>query len=387
MEDITVINSLKKLPILDNAFFSQTFLGNSLADYLLFIIFLTLLFIITTILHKVILRRLTTIAEKTITKIDDLLVSNTRKYIVPLLYVGSFYLSLNILKISVSVDKVFSVIGYLLLVFYALKFFQNALFFIAEHYWLKRTLEKEAALKADNILIKPLSEDEQNERRYAFKVIMTVVKILIWTIALILVLDNMGVKISALVTGLGIGGIAIGFAAQAVLGDIFSYFTIFFDRPFQIGDFIIVDTHLGTIEHIGLKTTRLRSLSGEMLIFSNKDLTNSRVKNYKRMHERRVAFKIGVTYETPVEKLKMIPSMIQQIIENIENVRFDRAHFFSYGDFSLIYEIVYYVLGAEYNLYMDIQQDINFAIKEKFEEQNIDFAYPTSKVFFEKLTL
>jgi small-conductance mechanosensitive channel len=138
------------------------------------------------------------------------------------------------------------------------------------------------------------------------------------------------------------------------------------------------------VEHIGVKTTRLRSLSGEQLIFSNSDLTNSRLRNYKRMERRRVLFQIGVTYETDTAALKAIPGIIKNIISGFEDALFDRAHFASYGDFSLNFEIVYYVLRSDYNCYMDIQQEINFQIKEQFEQRGIEFAYPTQTLFLKK---
>ena len=153
------------------------------------------------------------------------------------------------------------------------------------------------------------------------------------------------------------------------------------DKPFQVGDFIIVGDLLGTVEHVGLKTTRIRSLGGEQLIFSNSDLTSSRIKNYKRMSERRVVFSVGVVYQTPVEKVKAISPMIKQVIEEHENARFDRAHFKSFGDFALIYEVVFYVLRPDYNTYMDLQQSINVRLIEEFQKAGIEFAYPTQQLY------
>jgi small-conductance mechanosensitive channel len=156
------------------------------------------------------------------------------------------------------------------------------------------------------------------------------------------------------------------------------------DRPFVIGDFIIVGEHLGTVEHIGIKTTRVRSLSGEQLVFSNADLLASRIRNYKRMFERRVVFSIGVVYQTPYEKLKKIPALIQEIIEGQEQVRFDRAHFREYAPYSLDFEIVYWVKDPDYNIYMNIQQAINLAIFQQFEKEGIEFAYPTQSLYISK---
>ena len=206
-------------------------------------------------------------------------------------------------------------------------------------------------------------------------------KLLLWTVLALLALDNLGIKITSLIAGLGIGGIAVALALQNVLGDLFASLSIVLDKPFVIGDFIILDDLLGTVERIGLKTTRLRSLSGEQLILSNKDLLQSRIRNYKRMYERRVVFSIGVTYQTPHAKLEQIPTMIREIVEAQENTRFDRSHFSAYNDSYLKFETVYYVLVSDYNAYMDIQQAINLAIYQQFEEKGIEFAYPTQTVY------
>ncbi len=205
-------------------------------------------------------------------------------------------------------------------------------------------------------------------------------RLILWSVITLLILDNLGVNVTALVAGLGVGGIAVALAVQNILGDLFASLSIALDKPFAVGDFLIIDEHLGSVEHIGLKTTRLRSLSGEQLVFSNTDLLGSRIKNYGRMYERRVMFKIGVTYQTSREKLEQIPGFIKQAVEAQQQVRFDRSHFQSYGDFALIFETVYYVLGPDYNLYMDIQQAINLFIHARFEEHTIEFAYPTQTV-------
>ncbi|MEO0578147.1 MAG: mechanosensitive ion channel family protein, partial [Pseudomonadota bacterium] len=196
-----------------------------------------------------------------------------------------------------------------------------------------------------------------------------------------LILSNLGVNITALVAGLGVGGIAIALAAQNILGDLFASLSIILDKPFVVGDFLAVDSYLGSVERVGIKTTRLRSLSGEQLVFSNNDLLGSRVRNYGRLHERRIVFSIGVTYETTPAKLKAIPTILREAVEAEQDVRFDRAHFKSYGDFALIFEIVYYVLVADYNRYMDIQQSINFALFERLAEEGVAFAYPTQTVY------
>jgi small-conductance mechanosensitive channel len=202
----------------------------------------------------------------------------------------------------------------------------------------------------------------------------------LWVAVLLLALENLGFNISALLAGLGVGGIAVALAVQNILGDLFASLTIVLDKPFVIGDAIDVGELTGTVEHIGLKTTRVRSLSGEQIVFSNANLIQSRIKNFNKLTERRILASIGVTYQTPAEKLKQIPHSIRQIIESHESVRFDRAHFKAYGDSSLIFEIVYFVLDPDYKKYMDIQQSVNFAILDRFQLDGIEFAYPTQIV-------
>ncbi|MEM8810584.1 MAG: mechanosensitive ion channel family protein, partial [Cyanobacteria bacterium P01_G01_bin.38] len=185
----------------------------------------------------------------------------------------------------------------------------------------------------------------------------------------------------AVVAGLGIGGVAVALASQGVLQDLFSYFAILFDRPFEIGDFIIVGDFIGTVEHVGIKTTHMRSISGEQLVLANTDLTSTRIRNFRRMQRRRIVFSIGVTYETGYAKIERIPAMIQAIVEQMSGVTFDRAHFLSYGDFSLNFEIVYFVETDDYATYMDAQQQINLGLKTAFEKEQIEFAYPTQVLY------
>jgi len=210
-----------------------------------------------------------------------------------------------------------------------------------------------------------------------------IVKIALWSVLALIILDNLNVEVSSLIASLGIGGIAVALAAQNILGDLFASLSITFDKPFVIGDFVVVDDFEGDVEDIGLKSTRIRSLSGEELIFSNTDLLNSRIRNYKRLEKRRISFTIGVIYGTPVEKLKKIPRMIENIITPLENVEFDRAHFKTLGDFSLDFSVVYHVLVPVYSSYLDIQQTINLEIYQQFEKEGIEFAYPTQTVMLE----
>lgn len=210
------------------------------------------------------------------------------------------------------------------------------------------------------------------------------VRMVIWLCILLVAVNSLGFNVSALVTGLGVGGIAIALAVQKILGDILASLAIVTDKPFVMGDFVILDDYMGNVEHIGLKTTHLRSLGGEQIIFSNSDLLSHRIRNYGRMYERRVAVTIGVTYQTPIEKLKLIPQIIKDAVTAQPDTRIDRSNLQKFGDSSIDFEYVYYVLSPDYNVYMDIQEAINLTILQRFTDDGIDFAYPTQTVFLQK---
>jgi small-conductance mechanosensitive channel len=208
-----------------------------------------------------------------------------------------------------------------------------------------------------------------------------IAKLCLFVVIFLLALHNLNVNVTTLVTGLGVGGIAIALAVQNILGDLFASMTIVLDKPFVVGDSINVDNFNGTIEHIGMKTTRLRSVDGEQLIFSNTDLLKSRIRNFKRMNERRVSFTIGVTYETPKEKLQQIPTMIKAAVEKHVQTRFDRSHFTTFADSSLNFETIYWILDSNFTLYRDTHQAICFELFEQFNKEGIGFAYPTQTVY------
>lgn len=344
-------------------FFDIVFWNNRVLDYVLFLASLIVSIAILLIIKRILLKRLAKWAEKTPTSLDDMLVRSLRKHLMPLLYVAAFYFNLKWLTIAPAVQRIFDVVALAFVIIFGAVLVSTALIFLFNKYLEKR---------------------DKKTDKLAMRWISALIKILIWVAALLLFLENLGVEITALVAGLGIGGIAIAFAAQAVLEDVFSFVTIFFDRPFEIDDFIVVDDMAGNVEHIGIKTTRIRSLSGEQLVFSNKDLTSSRIRNYKRMQNRRIAFTLGVTYDTDAGALRSIPQIIKDIIEGIEDVTFDRTHFKEFADSSLNFEIVYYVLSQDYALYMDLQQQINLKIKQVFDEKGIEFAYPTQTIYLEK---
>jgi len=342
----------------------QVFFGNRLLDYLIALLVMALCLLGIRIFIRSFVKRLKKFAAKTNTTFDDFLVKILEKVALPALYLSCIYAGAKTLKLPPGMGGAINAAQVIIITFFATRI---AIMFIG--YGI-------------NIYLAKKQEDSTLTR--SLEGMLRVAKFLIWTLAFVILLDNFGYKVSTLIAGLGIGGIAVAIAAQALLKDFFSYFSILFDRPFKLGDFIIVGDYMGAVEHIGIKTTRIRSLGGEQVIFSNTDLTDSRVRNYKLMEKRRVLFRLGVTYQTPLRQLKEIPKIIENIIKNIKDTTFDRAHFFSYGDFSLIFEVVLYIIGSDYNKYMDIQQEINFAIKEEFEKRNIEFAYPTQTLFVSK---
>lgn len=208
-------------------------------------------------------------------------------------------------------------------------------------------------------------------------------RLVLWAVIILLLLDNFGLKVTTLIGALGVAGIAGALAAQSVLGDLFAAISIYLDKPFEVGDFIVFDEHAGSVRGVGLRSTRIQALEGEEVIVSNSDLLKSRIKNYRRMSERRIAFQIGVVYGLSRQLVEQIPGMIRAAVEEQERTRFDRSHFKGYGSSSLDFETVYYVLTPDYNVYMDIQQAINLGILRRFEEKGIGFAFPTRTVIVE----
>ena len=350
-----------------NDFLQSIYFHNRIIDYITALAVFLFAVLIITVLKNFLIQLLRNFARKKTTTIDDRFVDAFQNKIKPflnLLYFGSFYLGFHQLNIPALLERFINIFIVALIIFYGVRFFLSIFSYFLENYWIKK--------------------ETSTTRITAIRGIETFLKIIIWSIAFIVLLDNLGIQVSALVAGLGIGGIAIALAAQNILGDLFSYFIIFFDHPFEIGDFLIIDSYMGTIEHIGIKTTRIRSLGGEEIIFSNTDLVNSRLRNYKRMKKRRILFNFGVIYKTTTEQLKEVNVIINDIFQQISEATLDRVHFASYGNFSLDFEVVYYVNSRDYNIYMDIQQEINYKMKEEFEKRGIEFAYPTQTLFLSR---
>ncbi|HEU4860463.1 MAG TPA: mechanosensitive ion channel domain-containing protein [Chitinophagaceae bacterium] len=346
-----------------NTFWEKIFLGNSIIDWAIAISIIIGSIILLRLIKTILFSQFKKWSKKTNTTIDDFLLLVTERSILPFFYLLAVYSGLSYLSLGEKTQNILRIALLVAGTFFGIRLITSLIRYAVENF--------------------TRSQHDIELKKKQARGIIIIINILVWIMGIVFVIDNLGYDITTLVAGLGIGGIAIALAAQAVLGDLFSYFVIFFDKPFEIGDFIIVGDKMGTVEYVGIKTTRIRALSGEQLIMANTDLTNSRVQNYKRMEKRRVVFSIGVLYETPVEKIKMVPGIVKKIIEDQSELQFDRVHFFAFGNFSLNFEIVYYVSSADYNLYMDKQQTINLAIFEEFKKEHIEFAYPTQRIYLD----
>lgn len=342
---------------LEAVFYHNSLLAWSVAGAVAVLVFFGLL-----LLKRIVVRQITAFSKKTETRLDNIVavsLNRTRTWFIALLALRAASLFLEFPPRFWTMFALITVIGVLLQV----AIWINAGIQAWLDYYTERNIEEDAASVT------------------TMQAVAFLGRVLVWAVVVLMALDNLGVDITALVAGLGIGGIAIALALQNILGDLFSSLSIVIDKPFVVGDFIIVGEQLGTVEKIGLKTTRLRSLSGEQLVFSNSDLLSSRIRNFKRMGERRVVFAFGVTYQTPREKLERIPPVVRALIEAEELARFDRAHFKEFGDFSLNFEVVFHVLRPDFNTYMDIQERINLGIYRELEAMGVEFAYPTQTLY------
>jgi len=342
---------------------TDTFYGNEVRSWLIALAVAAGVLMALWLVEQVFVVRMQRIAKKTQTMIDDIVIGSLRKtkllfLLVVAVFAGSLSLDLE--------PDVRSILwsGLMIAAFIQVGVWvSTGLQIWLEHY---RKIEEDGA------------------NRTTMNALSFVGRLSLWVVVFLLVIDNLGVDVTALVAGMGIGGIAIALAVQNILGDLFASLSIVLDKPFVNGDFIAVGDMAGSVEHVGIKTTRIRSISGEQLVFSNSDLLQSRVRNFGRMEQRRVVFSLGVTYQTPADKLERIPSLIRAAVETQESVRFDRSHFASYGDSALNFETVYYVESSDYAQHMDILQAVNLGIYRTFADEGIEFAYPTQTLFVAK---
>lgn len=339
----------------------QEFLHNTVQNYLIALGTFLLGILAVRIFEAIAIKRLKRWAIAKDIKTAEAVISFIEKSAIPIFYGGLGYLSLKGLSLHPTLNRVVDIFGVFLFTSLAIGisniFLENAV----RYYWLKRR-----------------GEDIHDE---GFSLLFPSVRVVVWTVGIIFFLENIGLNLSAVVASLGIGGVAIALASKGILQDLFSYYSILLDRPFEIGDYIVVGDFAGTVESVGIKTTRIIGKSGELLLFSNTDLTTSRLKNFKRIEQRNVTFAIRVSYNTKVEQLRQIPLIVQNIIEAIAETSFERANLSSYGELGLNFEIAYQVLNNDYQKYMNIQEQINLAIHIEFNQRGIAFAYQQEIAF------
>ena len=339
-------------------FLTLEIMDNPLSAWLAAILVTLGINVAAVILKRVLLARVLRYAQRTSSKFDDSLIGVLERTRQLLVFVVALYVGTQFLDVAPQTERL-------------LRSAAVVAFFLQVGIWAGALLEYGFRRYGERISAR------SGGAATSLGVMNFMGKALLWAVLLLVALDNLGIDVTALVAGLGIGGVAVALAVQNVLGDLFASLSIVIDKPFVVGDFVVADEYMGTVEHVGLKTTRLRSLSGEQIVFANSDLLQTRLRNYKRMRERRVVFTLGVLYQTRAELLEQIPAMVKDIVGQQKQTRFDRAHFFRFGESSLDYEVVYWMLDPDYNRYMDVQQAINLAIVRAFAAAGIEFAYPT----------
>lgn len=349
-----------------NEFLNATYYGNTGQAYAIaFGVFLGL-FIILKIFDSSIIVWLKAQAKKSRNEYDDIVADFMDAIHWQFYAYVSFYVATRFIVLGDRTNQVIGILLWFFIAFYAAQGLSRVVDFFT-----KKQIETR-------------KKDDNPQNTSMIRVFGTIFKSVIWILAGLMILSNLGIEITPLVASLGVGGIAIAIALQTVLADLFAAFAIYFDKPFVEGDFIIIGNDMGTIKHIGIKTTRIQTLSGQELIVSNSEMTNTRVNNYKKMERRRVVLQLGVEYGTPVKKLKKGNELIKKAITGVKGVTFDRVHFSKFGDFSLNYEAVYYIEDPDYTKFMDIQQEVGFAIAEAFEKEKIEFAFPTQTIHVKK---
>jgi small-conductance mechanosensitive channel len=336
--------------------------GNSIRAWLVAALALAVTFALLFLLRRLMTRRFAGVASRTATAFDDVALELSRRTRIYFLFAIALVVAARFVEVPARIGDLLDRLVALVVLLQAARWATGAIaFYVARH------IEKRRG-----------TSDAANV--WAARMLGFAANVGVWAIILVALLDNLGFDVTTLVTGLGIGGIALALAVQNILGDIFAALSIVLDKPFIVGDFIVVDAFSGTVEQIGLKTTRLRSLSGEQIIFANSELLKGRIRNYKRLYERRNAFATDVSYDTPTDVVARIPALLREIVEAQRPIRFDRSHFSGYTDSALRFETVYYVLDADYNKHMDIQQAIFLSLLDRFRREHIEFALPTRVV-------
>jgi len=364
MESLLIESITALLPSLE---MSIPLIGEvDITQYILALIVFCGLVIVFKFLQIIIVGRLQALSKRTSTDVDDVIIDAVQGIRAWVYTLVAFFVAAQLFSLPAMLLSVFTAVVYFAVVWQGIEI---ALCFI--DYATTRFLEKD--------------EDGDGEidpgSTMASHMVTLIARIVLWALGIIFVLSNLGIEVTSLIAGLGIGGIAIAFALQGVLSDLFASFSIYLDKPFRIGDYIILGADSGTVERIGIKTTRIRTLQGEELVVSNTELTTARVQNFKKMKERRTAMQFGITYETPHDKVKMVTGIVERIFEAIEGARLDRVHFTTFADSALLFDVVFYVDSPAYADFLDKQQRFNFELMSKFAELSIEFAYPTQTIY------
>jgi len=344
-----------------NDILNRTYFNNTVQEYMIAAGTFVLGLLLIIIFKRLILRSIARLVAKSESSVDDIIFSEVKRFIMPIVGTATIYWSVNTLTLSSKVEKLVTVATSVIIAFFIIRLFSSVIRIALTSYVSK---QENGATKIRQV-----------------GGVMIIINIVIWILGTIFLFDNLGYDVSTVLTGVGIGGIAVALAAQNIIGDLFNYFVIFFDKPFEVGDAINVDDKNGTIEYIGLKTTRLRSLSGEQIVIANSDLTKSRVHNFKRQESRRVEYNFSVLYRTPVEKLKKVPAIIKDIIERTPNTRFERAHVARFSEYGLTITVVFFITVPDYLVYMNAQESINLQILEAFQKEGIGFQIREDKEF------
>lgn len=344
-----------------NSFLDQVYWGNTVLAYLVAAGGIIIAWIILRLVKNRLIAVLKSLTSRTASNLDDVLVQVTGKFIVPYLYLSINYGIIHQLVLSERIGRILDVAMLFISAWFGIRLINFLLQHSVTSYMRRR--------------------NEPLERTRQLNGILMVAKALVWIFGIVLLIDNLGYNVTTIIAGLGVGGIAIALAAQNILSDLFSYLVIFFDKPFEVGDFITTNGNSGTVEKIGIKTSHVRSPDGQQLVMPNAEMVKSVIQNFKRLQRRRVVFRIGVVYATPAEKLRKLPAWLREIIGTQKVTTFDRAHFISFGDSSLNYEIVYFMESADFLVYMDTHHEICLRIFEKLEAEQVAFAYPTQTLF------
>jgi len=338
-------------------------LNNSPQDYLWALSTFAVTLIVFYLFRLLILKRLGKWADSSTNKIDNKLIEGIEGIGLLFYLIITLQISLQFINIPQSLEKPLYYITLIVVV-----------------YSLTKALDDFVASSVRSIA----RANNRDTEASIIQILIKASKGALWVISFLLVLSNLGYNISSLLAGVGISGIAIAFALRSILEDLFSAFTIYFDKPFEVGDFIVIGKDKGTVQSIGLKSTRLKTLEGEELVVSNRELTKARVHNYKRMEKRRRTLEFGVTYDTSTKTLEKIPEIVKEIINNTDNVDFDRVYFTEFGDSGLKFEAIYYVDSPEYKDALAAQQEINLKLHQKFNQENIEIAFPTQTIHLEQ---